>query len=1098
MPLAFALRAAGLLAGAPPGAPVRRGGQFSERERRMEAPADHEFARALEKTTRGVVAAAFAASGAADVSSLCPPEAWGTPAVDARNEWTRVGGSILARFLDRVITAKFSGSTFAPRLARDAAADRATLGAYARECRRAPEGANARVDADVVDEATKHVGDTFLRQHNDNATQNNAIADAVEAIEGDEALAVGDFVTLVGLKTEWSMNGRSGFATKVGANGRLHVVVRLDFNDSSKTRTIAVKRENARLAEADEIPVCVVAPAIGELTRRERKFGSRASSAKLGKIEEITKAVMEDRVDPAAGKLEMARLFPRKLFRAAVRAQFAAPDEDVAANAAAKAARDRARAFAEPGSKKSGAAARVGKQAAAGVAPDSTVTDLFRGHGNSLSSPAPHSGNAAHRSFYDAWTALPAAKRRKAVEKALVKDRPRDALDDDRGDAMDERLSERQQARIDWCAKVSTAFQLAVADRDGALLADLLRVAPLARLLRRAARTVRVAHESKNISVGEQEFVTTAFASVTMACSAFTSGSVTDRAAASRACDELTRGDAAIELWQCCETLAAFSTNIHDPAGPTAAHAKEHDMMDSLRSSQFMGIQALSTAVSALSMVVTLECDLRRPSAVVAAAGGLGAAPERALACLVPLAARGSPTVCGQAVAVTLGCFLQRAFTLGGYRDVLGASRAARREYLNEGILAFVVAAAHEDCADPALVDGGDFPRDAYVELVQSCLEHLQLVAAQHGSFAVAFGAHAVAGSIVAGDHKLVRRLRDGPADRANDDRVVGAALELLANLGMYGDAGIREAVARAGCVARAATYFVARAAAAAETYAGPRFVLDARCAHALNQAMRFLSMHVQQALADGTGALDDGDRAAVKACHAPARDLARRAASSGPPEQTSLMRHALGFLDVDVEPDEDLACAMSVVDGDRGRAFSDGVVLQNAFQLAAKCVNAAGVPKNYETLVTADGDATGRYKTARDEGWGRLMKVLPRIKDYLDMPAAGGGATALMQTLAFVHKNPGKKLEFRTQAEMNDRPGDAGINFAQPDAAAVESDKAAAFGLVCANCGSSEAAPGVKLQRCTGCKDVVYCDKRCARRNWKRHKPNCKAKAPK
>ena len=73
-----------------------------------------------------------------------------------------------------------------------------------------------------------------------------------------------------------------------------------------------------------------------------------------------------------------------------------------------------------------------------------------------------------------------------------------------------------------------------------------------------------------------------------------------------------------------------------------------------------------------------------------------------------------------------------------------------------------------------------------------------------------------------------------------------------------------------------------------------------------------------------------------------------------------------------------------------------------------------------------------------------------------------------------------------------------AALNFEQPDAAAVESDKAAAFGLVCANCGSSEAAPGVKLQRCTGCKDVVYCDKRCARRNWKRHKPDCKAKAPK
>jgi len=48
----------------------------------------------------------------------------------------------------------------------------------------------------------------------------------------------------------------------------------------------------------------------------------------------------------------------------------------------------------------------------------------------------------------------------------------------------------------------------------------------------------------------------------------------------------------------------------------------------------------------------------------------------------------------------------------------------------------------------------------------------------------------------------------------------------------------------------------------------------------------------------------------------------------------------------------------------------------------------------------------------------------------------------------------------------------------------------------MCADCGKGapDACEGAPLSRCSGCKSVWYCDARCQKLHWKRHKPRCRA----
>ena len=45
-----------------------------------------------------------------------------------------------------------------------------------------------------------------------------------------------------------------------------------------------------------------------------------------------------------------------------------------------------------------------------------------------------------------------------------------------------------------------------------------------------------------------------------------------------------------------------------------------------------------------------------------------------------------------------------------------------------------------------------------------------------------------------------------------------------------------------------------------------------------------------------------------------------------------------------------------------------------------------------------------------------------------------------------------------------------------------------------CASCGRVERAGDAKLQNCARCKMVCYCNARCQKEDWKRHKPSCKS----
>lgn len=51
------------------------------------------------------------------------------------------------------------------------------------------------------------------------------------------------------------------------------------------------------------------------------------------------------------------------------------------------------------------------------------------------------------------------------------------------------------------------------------------------------------------------------------------------------------------------------------------------------------------------------------------------------------------------------------------------------------------------------------------------------------------------------------------------------------------------------------------------------------------------------------------------------------------------------------------------------------------------------------------------------------------------------------------------------------------------------------AHSQACAACG--KAGSLVKLRSCTGCKKVWYCGKECQVSDWRRHKKDCKAVAP-